>query len=302
MSEKISVIVSTYTQERSDDVLKCISSLKVQTILPDEIILVLDPKNDLINFYKKIVPEDVKIVISDGFGLSEARNAGIKNSTGDLIFFIDDDAFAEKDWLENMVTVFRNPDVKSVGGLIRPVWNLGKPFWFPDELLWTIGCCYKGLPEEKSKIRNAIGCNMGFRSDVFNRIGFFKENIGRFGKTLLAGEEAEISMRIIKQYTEDSIIYDPLSIVYHRVPESRTKLSYVLRRSFYEGVSKSIISKTCGNTGLSTENSYLKYLLTKAIPKKLKYFYDPKNIVQLFVLVMSSGAVGIGYFIGKFTK
>lgn len=300
LPQKISVIISTYTLERGEDVLACIRSIKNQTLLPDEIILVLDPKEELITFFKEIIPKDVKLVISHGFGLSQARNSGVRAAMGDIIVFIDDDAVAEKKWLENLVKNYDSSCIVSVGGLIKPLWSKKKPIWFPDELLWTIGCCYKGLPKEKSHVRNAIGCNMSFRKIVFNNVGFFKENVGRFGTTLLAGEEAEFSMRIIEKTSVDSIIYDPSCLVYHRVPESRTKLGYVLRRSFYEGLSKAIIAKINKNKNLSTENDYLKYLLTKAIPNKIKNFYKIENVLQLFVLVLSSIAVGIGYFLGKF--
>jgi GT2 family glycosyltransferase len=266
MSEKVSIIISTYSMERKDYVLDCINSIKNQTLLPDEILLILDPLDDLISFYQKIIPDDVKIVKSNDFGLSKARNTGITIAEGEILVFIDDDAVAEKSWLNNLISNFSSKKIFAVGGLIRPLWEKNKPYWFPEELLWTIGCCYKGLPTKKSKIRNPIGCNMAFRKIVFDKVGFFKEKIGRLGKVLLAGEEAEFSLRIIEKLSEDAIIYDPSAIVYHNVPRSRAKLRYVLRRSFYEGVSKAIITKMESNTKLSTESSYIKYFLTKSIP------------------------------------
>ncbi|MDK2876335.1 MAG: hypothetical protein PWQ22_745, partial [Archaeoglobaceae archaeon] len=96
----VSVIVSTYTKERLKDVERCIESLENQSRKPDEIILVLDPDEDLVKFYKENIKNyDVIIEVADDFGLSNARNKGIDTSSGDLMAFIDDDAWADKDWL-----------------------------------------------------------------------------------------------------------------------------------------------------------------------------------------------------------
>ena len=77
----------------------------------------------------------------------------------------------------------------SVGGFIQPSWqgNEVRPSWFPEELDWVIGCSYKGAPEVRSLVRNAIGCNMSFRKTVFEKVGGFNTNLGRFGDVLLSG-------------------------------------------------------------------------------------------------------------------
>ena len=90
--ERVSVIVSTYTPKRLRDVMECIASLETQTLKPVEVLLVLDPDENLINFYKSRIPSKVKIIVSDQAGLSHARNAGIKHAVGDIIALIDYDA------------------------------------------------------------------------------------------------------------------------------------------------------------------------------------------------------------------
>jgi len=62
----VSVVISTYTKDRWKDVVKCVESVKNQTLRPDEILLVLDPIDDLIDFYRDKLPNYVKIVKSDG--------------------------------------------------------------------------------------------------------------------------------------------------------------------------------------------------------------------------------------------
>jgi glycosyltransferase involved in cell wall biosynthesis len=234
---KVSVIISTFSIKRERYIISCINSLRKQIMSPDEIILVLDPEVDLIEFYKSRLPSDVKIIVSDGFGLSNARNAGLKNAKGEIVAFIDDDAEADERWLESLVKNYEDPYVVGVGGPVKPLWENGRPAWFPEELDWIVGCTYKGLPEYRTIIRNPIGCNMSFRREVFKKVGFFKTEIGRIGKKLLAGEEAEFSLRIKDKIPDSKIIFEPAAIVYHRVDKHKMKLGYLLERSFYEGFS-----------------------------------------------------------------
>ena len=99
---KASVVISTYTEKRYEDLMTCFNSIEEQTVNPLEVFLVLDPIPELIQFYEKRVPSFVKILTSDSRGLSNARNVGIDNSAGDIVVFIDDDAYADPQWLENI--------------------------------------------------------------------------------------------------------------------------------------------------------------------------------------------------------
>ena len=296
---KVSVIISTYSLERFNDVLDCINSLSRQTLLPYEVILVLDPVEELREFYVSRVPSHVKIVISEEKGLSNARNAGVRRAFGNVVAFIDDDAVADKDWLRILVKNYDDLDVLGVGGLVMPVWENGRPIWFPEELDWVVGCSYKGLPEHKSCVRNPIGCNMAFRKDVFEKVGYFKSDIGRQGKKLLGSEEAEFSTRMIGIIPNAKIIYDPSAIVHHNVPKSRAGFRYFMRRSFYEGVSKRLMEKVESNPTdvLSVEKQYIKYLLKVSIPLRLKRIHILNNVLQLFTLLTSASLVLMGYFI-----
>jgi len=283
----ISVIVSTYTKDRWNDVLRCVESVKNQTLKPYEILLILDPIDDLIDFYKEKLPNYVKIVESDGFGLSKARNKGILESKGDIIAFIDDDAWADKYWLERMVENYSDNNVYGVGGKIIPVFENRRPKWLPQELDWIVGCTYKGMPEVKSEIRNPIGANMSFKREAFEIAGLFKEEVGRYGKKLLSGEEAEFAMRLKKIKPDAKIIYDPSAIVYHKVPKSKTKIRYALKRAYYEGYSKAILSK---EYKLKMEKSYLRFLMLESIPKKFREVQI--NHVAVILLIILSAIIG----------
>jgi len=297
----ISVIISTYTTERLELLKKCIESVRHQTIPPHEIILVLDSDDELLEFYRTNLKKDVIVLDSGGQGLSSARNAGIKKSKSNIVAFIDDDAYADDKWLENLTKHYDDMNIIASGGAIKPQWDGGRPYWFAEELDWTIGCTYKGFPEVLSFVRNPIGCNMSYRKEIFEKIGYFKTNIGRYKKKLLSGEEMELSSRALKNIPNSYIIFDPTSIVHHNVPINRSKYQYVIKRCYYEGYSKAFIAEENKNT-LRTENTYLKYLLMRSLPNRMLKIYKIDKLSQLLVIITSILSVGIGFLRGSFEK
>jgi len=60
----------------------------------------------------------VKLVAFDTANISQARNAGIAASTGEIIAFIDDDAVPEPTWLAHLAAPFADPDIAATGGFV----------------------------------------------------------------------------------------------------------------------------------------------------------------------------------------
>lgn len=299
---KTTVVISTYSINNIDLVIKCIDSVEKQTLPPDEILLILDDDSDLLNYYDKNIEADVKIFSSGGYGLSIARNTGVKKARGEVVFFIDDDAIADENWLKNQLIHYLDPNVVGVGGFVKADFEDKRPFWFPEELDWVVGCTYRGHPEERCSIRNPIGCNMSFRKDVVALVGYFNVNLGRSGRTLISAEETELSVRILDAVPNSKIIYDPSTVVYHKVPSTRLNVKYIMKRAYQEGVSKSIMQYDDKTNDIKKENEYLKFLLMKAIPLRLKKIYMLKELSQLFIIMVVIFMVGLGYLTSRFAK
>jgi glycosyltransferase involved in cell wall biosynthesis len=295
----VSVIVSTYTKERSRLLFRCLKSLNDQEERPNEIILVLDPDEELISYYKSRISSDIKIAISTKTGLSNARNAGLKIANGEIVAFIDDDTIAEKDWLIRLLSDYNDPRVQSVGGSSIPLWEEQKPSWFPEELEWVVGCSYKGRPESKSYVRNLIGCNMSFRKSIFQKIGYFEDTLGRVGNKLAASEETEFCLRILSEIPDSKIVYDPMAKIYHVVPENRAKVTYVIKRSYNEGIAIAVLSRKMGRVrAQSDERTYIRQLVRFAIPSRISKIFRLASLLQLVILFLSAFSVGIGYLRG----
>jgi CRISPR/Cas system CSM-associated protein Csm2 small subunit len=107
-------------------------------------------------------------------------------------------------------------------------------------------------------------------------------------------------MRVLSKIKNSKIIYDPSAIVHHKVNKHRGNLKYVWVRSFYEGLSKAIVSnESIPSKKLSTEVGYLKYLLSVAIPWRCRRIYKFEELSKLLTLLLSLSAVITGFVKGK---
>jgi glycosyltransferase involved in cell wall biosynthesis len=254
---RLSVIVCAYTEKRWEDLLSAVSSLRAQIRPADEIILAIDHNPALYEQVKAQFPEIVVVENSQKRGLSGARNSGIAAAHGDMIAFMDEDAVADPNWLSLLEQGFSEPGVLGVGGAIVPLWISGRPAWFPDEFNWVVGCTYRGMPEVTSAVRNLIGCNMAFRTTVFQKAGDFRSEIGRVGTFPAGCEETELCIRARQFEPEGHFLYEPLAQVHHRVPAVRVTFKYFTSRCYAEGLSKALVSQLVGaQHGLSNERTY----------------------------------------------
>lgn len=103
---EVSIIVPVFNVEAY--VRECIDSILSQSYTDWELILVDDGSTDSSGkICDSYVSADhrVKVFHKENGGLSSARNFGIDNSTGKLIFFIDSDDVLHKDALNHLISV-----------------------------------------------------------------------------------------------------------------------------------------------------------------------------------------------------
>jgi len=177
----VSVVICAFADDRWDDLVVAVDSVRAQTPGPREIIVVVDHNPTLPSRARNHLEGVVAIPNCEARGLSGARNSGIAVAMGAIIVFLDDDAVAAPAWLEHLTRGFADPSVMAIGGAVDPVWVGQRPSWFPDEFLWVVGCSYRGMPCRTSPVRNPIGANKAFRRTVFDHVGVFRSGIGRIG-------------------------------------------------------------------------------------------------------------------------
>jgi GT2 family glycosyltransferase len=257
-----SVVVCAYTLDRWDQLVDAVESAADQA-LGAELVIVIDHNPELLALATHRWPEHVVMANRFGRGLSGARNSGVNAATGDVIAFLDDDAVAAPGWLAALVAPFDDPSVGCVGGRVEPDWGAPEPAWLPAEFRWVVGCSYVGQPTQEAEIRNPIGASMAVRRAVFERVGGFREEIGRTHRLPLGCEETELAIRARRAGWRTW--YQPDSVVHHHVPASRTTLHYFMRRCLAEGLSKATVSAMAGReAGLSAERTYVTATLPAA--------------------------------------
>lgn len=115
MNEKISIIVPIYNVEKY--LKQCLESILEQTYKNLEIILIDDGTKDssgmICDDYAK-KDNRIKVIHQKNMGLSGARNTGLKNSTGDLITFVDSDDFIDNKMFETMLLSIKENDADIV--------------------------------------------------------------------------------------------------------------------------------------------------------------------------------------------
>jgi GT2 family glycosyltransferase len=311
MDEKhldVSVVIRCYTEKRWDYLMGAIRSVKGQSVPPGEIIVVVDHNPSLLARVLQTFPTVLAIENEGLFGSSGGFNAGIARSGGSVVVFIDDDAEAAPDWLANLLAGYTDNNVAGVGGRIEPLWEEGRPDWFPEEFDWVVGCSYRGLPDHVSPVRNLIGCNMSFRRDVLAAVGGFRgdeHGIGHVGAKARGCDETEFCIRLRQTRPRDVILYNPAARVKHHVPSSRGRWAYLCERCYLEGKSKARMARLVGaSDGLSSERAYTLSALPKGIARSLRETVagqDIDGLARAGSIVAGFACTTAGFVLGTLT-
>ncbi|KQX89918.1 glycosyltransferase family 2 protein [Streptomyces clavifer] len=277
-----SVVVCVYTEDRWDDILAAVGSVRAQTRPAAEILLVVDHNPALLARLDEEFtssggygdPGTVRVLANAGpRGLSAGRNTGIAAARGEIVAFLDDDAVAERDWLRHFDGNYGDPDVMAVGGRTLPSWASGiRPVWFPEEFDWVVGCTYRGLPPGRVRVRNVLGGNASFRRAAFDASGGFAIGIGRDGgRRPLGGEEAELCIRLARALPRAVLLTDDRAVIHHKVPAVRERFGYFRTRTYAEGLSKALVSRSAGvGKGLESERRYTTRVLPAGVLRGLR--------------------------------
>ena len=267
---KISVVSCIFDIVRLPNLCEALELVKVQSLLPSQIVVVVNGDEHLSRLVRDAVG-DVTIVVCPQLGVSFARELGLATATGDIVAFIDDDALPSPNWLEQLVKPYADDNVMMTSGWIVPKWVTSRPRWFPDEFLWVVGCSYEGLPESGAVIRNPIGASMAIRKSIIDDVGMFESRLGRNSADGNGCEETEYAIRAHQRFPEMVVIHAADSLVEHLVPAGRTTLRYFFTRCWREGRSKAILVDIAGRSdSLSAERNYVRSTLPRGVAKGLR--------------------------------
>jgi glycosyltransferase involved in cell wall biosynthesis len=300
-----SVVICAYTEERWDDLVAAVESVRRQSAPAREIIVVVDHNPRLLERARAELAGTVVIGNSEPRGASGSKNSGALAARGAIVVFLDDDAEATPDWLAQLLAAYTDSDVLGVGGAIEPRWPGARPRWFPDEFNWVVGCTYRGLPERRAPDRNLIGANMSFRREVFNEVRLYHE-IGHIGSRPFGGSDPDFCIRVSRRWPEKILLYQPSARVYHRVSATRARFGYFRLRCYNEGLSKSMLTRRVGiQDGLSSERSYTLRTLPQGVLRgtvDLVVCGDRWGLARAGAIVAGLAITLSGYCIGSIAQ
>lgn len=267
---RMSVVICVYSADRWHDILAAVESVQSQALPAAEIVVVVDYNHDLFVRLRDALP-GVTIVENQGpKGLSGGKNTGVEVTSGDVVAFLDDDAVADRDWLAHFHAAYTDENIAGVGGTTLPNWETDRPRWFPAEFDWVLGCTFTG--REPGPVRNLLGGNASFRREVFSVAGLFPHDIGRTSAQSrpLGCEETEFCIRLRQQRPNWIFVFEPRSVIWHRVSAERETFAYFRSRCFAEGMSKAAVTRSVGvSDALSAEREYTARVLTRGVARGL---------------------------------
>jgi glycosyltransferase involved in cell wall biosynthesis len=202
MKPKISIIiparsVNNYLQE---NIKACLAS----TFTNFEIIVLLDKKTTS-TFSKTFILDTGHV------GPAQKRDIGAKIAQGDILTFIDDDAYPAKEWLKSILPHFNDPDIAAVGGPgITPLnvnfWEAASG-WISASPIGSGQFSYRFLPTHLQYVDDYPSMNLSVRKTDFELVGGYDSNY-------YPGEDTKLCLDLTHRLKK-KIIYDPQVIVYH---------------------------------------------------------------------------------------
>lgn len=260
----ISVIICTYNRQKY--IYNVLSSLAHGTFPAHLFEIVLVDNNctdsthaEVDRFCADNPSVTLRYFVETNQGLSHARNRGIKESKGDILVYVDDDATVNTEYLATYADWFdKHPETDAAGGPIIPHYETGsEPRWmtyFIKRLL--TGYLYFGnKPGPFPGDNYPGGGNAAYRSRVFEKVGLYNVELGRNGDSLGGGEEKDIFDKMKREGMQ--FVYLPQAILYHSIPGYKLEADYFNRLTTGIGQSERArtlrIGKSCYRKRLLSE-------------------------------------------------
>ena len=109
-----------------------------------------------------------KIIPSGNVKPGEKRNLGVKHAKGEIIAFIDDDAYPRKDWLTNAIKGFKDKSIAAIGGpgVTPPKDSLSQKISGAIYEYGSLNYNYRYTSGKKQEIDDFPSCNLLIRKPI----------------------------------------------------------------------------------------------------------------------------------------
>jgi GT2 family glycosyltransferase len=172
-------------------------------------------------------PTRVHYLLETKPGKSYALNRGIRESSGEVVAFTDDDCIPDSHWLENIAHEFATrSDLGIVGGRVE--------LYDPRDLPITLRTSRERLVlSNGADVFSFIaGCNMAIRREVLDKVGGFDTKLGP-GSPADAADDPDYIYRAFRMGT--GVEYVPDILVFHNHGRRSPIDAKALTRSYLRG-------------------------------------------------------------------
>jgi GT2 family glycosyltransferase len=186
------------------------------------------------NTYNSKGTVPIKVIPTGPITPPKKRDIGIIHAKGQIVAFIDDDAYPRRDWLKNALENFKDNDVAAVGGSsVTPqddsLRQKASGLIYASPLV-SGRYIYRYLPRQKLQVDDYPTCNLLVRKSVLEETGGFNTNFW-------PGEDTKLCLDIT-QGLGKKIIYNPGVLVYHHrrqvfLPHLKQVANYGLHRGYF---------------------------------------------------------------------
>jgi glycosyltransferase involved in cell wall biosynthesis len=180
---RVSVVVCAYNGDQLIE--KCLKSLEVCDYPDLEVVICDDGSTDRTLEIARSFP--YQVLELSRVGLGGARNAGLDAATGEIVAYMDADAFCHPEWPYHLALSLEASEVAATGGP-----NLAAP---QADLLERAVARAPGAPAEvlltDERAEHVAGCNMAFRADALREVGGFDPPF------TAAGDDVDLCWRLL---------------------------------------------------------------------------------------------------------
>ncbi len=206
-----------------------LDALEKQTYTNFEVIVLPDAPAEL------AASLDLRVIATGRTRPAEKRNRGIGAARGEIVAFLDDDAYPAPNWLKCAVKYFASDDVGAVGGPGET--PPGDPFMaqaggrvYANRYV-SGNFRYRYIGDRvRSRVDDFPSCNLLVRKNLLDKIGGYRTDFWPGEDTILCSDIAVSQNR--------RIVYDPWAVVYHHrrplfLPHLRQIGRYALHRGHF---------------------------------------------------------------------
>jgi GT2 family glycosyltransferase len=221
---RVSVIVCTHNGERT--LAQCLERVRGLSYADFEVIVVDDGSTDGSADIARA--HGATLVQTEHRGLSFARNAGVARASGEVVAFLDDDAYPDSDWLHYVAAALRANAHAGMGGPNIPPEDDGL---VADCVAAAPGAPIHVLISDR-EAEHVPGCNMAFRKAALDEIGGFDE---RFR---VAGDDVDVCWRL--QESGRTLGFSAGAVVMHR---RRDSVRRYLKQQYGYGKAEALLER-----------------------------------------------------------